>query len=52
MEAHLNTAFKHFYLFVKEFDLVDKKEMAPLHHIIDKFEIQLKEANRRDDDTL
>lgn len=28
VEAHLNTAFKHFYLFIKEFDLVETKEMA------------------------
>jgi len=34
VEAHLNTAFKHFYLFIKEFDLVEKKEMAPLSDLI------------------
>jgi len=29
-EAHLNTCFKHFIYFVKEFKLVDDKELAPL----------------------
>lgn len=29
-EKHLNTCYKHFIFFVEEFDLVDKKEMAPL----------------------
>lgn len=28
--AHLNTNYRHFYLFVSEFGLIDKKEMAPL----------------------
>ncbi|KAF2074809.1 hypothetical protein CYY_003873 [Polysphondylium violaceum] len=36
VEAHLNTCFRHFYLFTKEFNLVDRKEMAPLQHLIDK----------------
>ncbi|KAG0216068.1 MOB kinase activator 1B [Mortierella sp. GBA30] len=34
-EAHLNTSFKHFILFVKEFDLIDPKELAPLSDLID-----------------
>jgi MOB kinase activator 1 len=29
-EAHLNTCFKHFVYFVKEFKLVDERELAPL----------------------
>jgi len=29
-EAHLNSCFKHFVYFVKEFQLVDEKELAPL----------------------
>lgn len=33
-EAHLNTAFKHFCLFVFEFDLIDKKELAPMRDTI------------------
>jgi len=37
-EAHLNTCFKHFLLFSLEFDLVDKKEMAPLAKLIEQFE--------------
>jgi MOB kinase activator 1 len=48
VEAHLNTAFKHFYLFIQEFDLVDPKEMAPLHHLIDKINNQLREKDAMD----
>ena len=29
-ESHLNTCFKHFIYFVLAFDLIDKKELAPL----------------------
>ncbi|WAR01833.1 MOB3B-like protein, partial [Mya arenaria] len=29
-EAHVNTCYKHFYYFVTEFSLVDKKELEPL----------------------
>eukprot|EP01084_Bolivina_argentea_P062397 114099_1 len=29
-EAHLNTCFKHFIYFIKEFRLVDERELAPL----------------------
>jgi len=32
--AHLNTCFKHFIYFVKEFKLVDDKELAPLKDTI------------------
>jgi MOB kinase activator 1 len=35
-EAHLNTSFKHFIYFVQEFDLIDKKELAPLQELITK----------------
>ena len=35
--AHLNTCFKHFYYFVREFQLVDEKELKPLEDIISKF---------------
>jgi len=34
-EAHLNTCFKHFYYFIDEFNLVEKREMAPLQDLID-----------------
>ncbi|KAG0212733.1 MOB kinase activator 1B [Mortierella sp. GBA43] len=34
-EAHLNTSFKHFVLFTKEFDLIDQRELAPLADLID-----------------
>jgi len=33
-EAHLNTSFKHFIFFVNEFQLIDKKELAPLEELI------------------
>jgi len=33
-EAHLNTSFKHFIYFIQEFQLVDKKELAPLQELI------------------
>jgi len=33
-EAHLNTCFKHFFYFVQEFDLVERREMAPLEDLI------------------
>ena len=34
-EAHLNTCFKRFALFLLTFDLIDKKELAPLEDLID-----------------
>eukprot|EP01012_Entosiphon_sulcatum_P008678 TRINITY_DN14761_c0_g1_i1.p1 TRINITY_DN14761_c0_g1~~TRINITY_DN14761_c0_g1_i1.p1 ORF type:complete len:226 (-),score=57.07 TRINITY_DN14761_c0_g1_i1:58-735(-) len=33
-EAHLNTAFKHFFIFCHEFDLLDAQEIAPLRELI------------------
>lgn len=35
-EAHLNSCFKHLIYFIREFQLVDKKELAPLKKLIDK----------------
>lgn len=35
-EAHLNTCFKHFYFFIVEFDLVERKELEPLKDLIDR----------------
>lgn len=35
-EAHLNTSFKHFILFVQEFNLIEANELQPLHELIDK----------------
>lgn len=35
-EAHLNTSFKHFIFFVQEFNLIDRRELAPLQELIDK----------------
>lgn len=43
VEAHLNSSFKHFYLFIKEFDLVDPQELAPLQDRIDAVNNQIKE---------
>jgi len=34
-EAHLNTCFKHFIYFCQHFNLIDKKELAPLQELID-----------------
>ncbi|RKP10771.1 Mob1/phocein [Thamnocephalis sphaerospora] len=33
-EAHLNTSFKHFVLFAREFDLLDTKELRPVADLI------------------
>ncbi|KAJ5076950.1 mob kinase activator-like 1 [Anaeramoeba ignava] len=33
-ETHLNSSFKHFIFFVKEFRLVDKKELEPLKELV------------------
>ncbi|QRV90977.1 DNA polymerase family B [Ceratobasidium sp. AG-Ba] len=33
IEAHLNTSYRHFFLFINEFDLVDKKELVPLDEL-------------------
>ena len=41
-EARLNSSFKHFYLFVAEFDLVDHRELAPLQDLINMFLQQMK----------
>jgi len=35
IEAHLNTSYRHFFLFIHEFDLVDKKELSPLDELND-----------------
>jgi len=35
-EPHLNTCFRHFMLFVREFDLIEEAELAPLRELIDK----------------
>jgi len=39
-EAHLNTSFKHFIFFVQEFQLIDKKELAPLDPLIEKLNLR------------
>ncbi|KAG9354025.1 hypothetical protein JZ751_012149 [Albula glossodonta] len=35
-EAHLNTSFKHFIFFIQEFNLIDRRELAPLQDLIEK----------------
>lgn len=29
-EAHVNTCYKHFYYFIREFSLIDHRELEPL----------------------
>lgn len=36
-EAHLNTCFKHFIFFVKEFDLIEDSELEPLRDLVNSF---------------
>ncbi|KAK9458002.1 Mob1/phocein [Dipodascopsis uninucleata] len=36
MQPHLNTSFKHFMFFAREFDLIDKKDLGPLADFIEK----------------
>ncbi|KAK2958542.1 putative Maintenance of ploidy protein mob1 [Blattamonas nauphoetae] len=36
-DAHLNTCFKHFLFFVKEFDLVSNSDLAPLEDLVKTF---------------
>lgn len=35
-ERHLNTSFKHFVFFVKEFGLMDARELAPLKELVER----------------
>ncbi|KRX52925.1 Serine/threonine-protein phosphatase 2A catalytic subunit beta isoform [Trichinella sp. T9] len=35
-EAHLNTSFKHFILFVQEFNLIEDKDLQPLQEVIER----------------
>lgn len=34
-EAHLNTSFKHFIFFTREFDLLEQRELGPVKELID-----------------
>jgi len=34
VEAHINTCFKHYFYFVKEFNLVPEKDLIPLKDLI------------------
>ncbi|KZO91392.1 mps one binder kinase activator-like 1 [Calocera viscosa TUFC12733] len=33
IDAHLNTSYRHFFLFTHEFDLIDKRELGPLEDL-------------------
>ncbi|XP_005108999.1 MOB kinase activator 3B [Aplysia californica] len=35
-EAHVNTCYKHFYYFVSEYNLIDKKELEPLREMTER----------------
>ncbi|KAM6301643.1 LOW QUALITY PROTEIN: MOB kinase activator 3B [Podargus strigoides] len=35
-EAHINTCYKHFYYFVTELNLIDRKELEPLDNVVTK----------------
>ncbi|BFZ04218.1 hypothetical protein BsWGS_07257 [Bradybaena similaris] len=35
-EAHVNTCYKHFYYFVTEYNLIDKKELEPLKDMTER----------------
>eukprot|EP01125_Pyxidicula_operculata_P015465 TRINITY_DN524_c1_g1_i1.p1 TRINITY_DN524_c1_g1~~TRINITY_DN524_c1_g1_i1.p1 ORF type:complete len:151 (-),score=25.62 TRINITY_DN524_c1_g1_i1:249-701(-) len=37
LEPYLNTCFKHFAYFVKEFDLINDNDLAPLNELIKTF---------------
>ncbi|XP_074251054.1 MOB kinase activator 3B isoform X1 [Saimiri boliviensis] len=44
-EAHVNTCYKHFYYFVTEMNLIDRKELEPLGFICKQFNYRIqKEA--------
>lgn len=36
-EVHLNTSFKYFGMFVREFELISKKEEAPLRKLLETY---------------
>jgi MOB kinase activator 1 len=36
MESHLNMSFRHMVLFIKEFDLVDDRDLAPMSELINR----------------
>ncbi|XP_020952373.1 MOB kinase activator 3C isoform X1 [Sus scrofa] len=35
-EAHVNTCYKHFYYFIREFSLVDQRELEPLREMTER----------------
>jgi hypothetical protein len=39
MEGHLNTLTAHMFAFIREFDLLDKRECLPLQELFDEFEL-------------
>lgn len=45
-EAHLNTSFRHFIVFVREFQLLDSLDLLPLKELID-YLVPLKDRSER-----
>jgi hypothetical protein len=45
-DEDLNSGFKHFYLFVKQFDLVEVRDMVPLEHLTRKIDDKTKQHER------
>lgn len=35
-EAHVNQCFKHYYYFITEYNMIDRKELEPLKQMIDR----------------
>ena len=44
-EAHLNSCFKHFIMFVREFSLIDTRELEPLKDLIKSLTSSKKSSN-------
>ncbi|ELV09257.1 MAP kinase-interacting serine/threonine-protein kinase 2 [Tupaia chinensis] len=49
-EAHVNTCYKHFYYFVREFGLIDTKELEPLGQNPFELAFSLDQAQHGDSD--
>ncbi len=47
ISVHLNTSFRHFVYFVLEFQLIEKKELAPLSELIASFTGEKKTAKKK-----
>jgi len=49
-EAHLNTCFKHFFYFTREFRLIESRELEPLQQVITNLTQDESNRNNREDD--